>query len=197
MEKGKNRRIDKVVEQKERELVLKELAVDSVNGLSSHDVSERLELHGRNEFEESKKKTKIQMFLSQLKDPMIYILFAAVLISAFLGEYSDAIIIVAVILLNAVIGMVQEAKAEQSLEALKKMSSPNALVRRDGRNIEVPAAEIVPGDIVVLEAGRVVPADLRLIETVNLKIEESALTGESVPVDKDATFVAPATYGST
>ncbi len=190
MEKGKNRRIDKVVEQKERELVLKELAVDSVNGLSSHDVSERLELHGRNEFEESKKKTKIQMFLSQLKDPMIYILFAAVLISAFLGEYSDAIIIVAVILLNAVIGMVQEAKAEQSLEALKKMSSPNALVRRDGRNIEVPAAEIVPGDIVVLEAGRVVPADLRLIETVNLKIEESALTGESVPVDKDATFVA-------
>lgn len=179
-----------MVEQKERELVLKELDSDSKSGLTEHEAAERLRLYGKNEFEESRKKTKIQMFLSQLRDPMIYILGVAVLISAFLGEYSDSVIIVAVILLNAVIGMVQESKAEQSLEALKKMSSPLALVRRDGRNIEVPAADLVPGDIVVLEAGRVVPADLRLIETVNLKIEESALTGESVPVDKDAAFVA-------
>ncbi|MCI8631576.1 MAG: cation-translocating P-type ATPase [Firmicutes bacterium] len=179
-----------MVEQKERELVLKELAVERNLGLTQEEASERLETYGRNEFEESKKKTKIQMFLSQLRDPMIYILGAAVLISAFLGEYSDSLIIVAVILLNAVIGMVQESKAEQSLEALKKMSSPNALVRRGGKNLEVPAADLVPGDIVILEAGRIVPADMRLIETVNLKIEESALTGESVPVDKDASFVA-------
>ena len=179
-----------MVEQKNITPVLSELSVVKEEGLSSAEASERLKEYGRNEFEEKKKKTKLQMFLSQLQDPMIYILGAAVVVSTFLGEYSDSIIIVAVILLNAVIGMVQEAKAEQSLEALKKMSSPMALVRRDGVIAEVPAAELVPGDIVLLEAGRIVPADLRLIETVNLKVEESALTGESVPVEKDADFVA-------
>ena len=179
-----------MIEQKDAASVLSELSVAQDRGLDTATVEKRLAEYGKNEFEEKKKKTKIQMFVSQLRDPMIYILMAAVLISSFLGEYSDALIIVAVILLNAVIGMVQEAKAEQSLEALKKMSSPMALVRREGRTMEIPAAELVPGDIVLLEAGRVVPADLRLIETVNLKIEESALTGESVPVDKNADFVA-------
>ncbi|MBE6030134.1 MAG: cation-translocating P-type ATPase [Clostridiales bacterium] len=179
-----------MVEQKEKIAVLNEFEVEQSVGLSTSEAAARLEKYGKNEFEEGKKKTKIQMFLSQLKDPMIYILMVAVVISAALGEISDSIIIVAVILLNAIIGMVQEAKAEASLEALKKMSSPLALVRRDGQLIEIPAPELVPGDIVVLEAGRVVPADLRLLETVNLKVEEAALTGESVPVDKDANFVA-------
>ena len=114
----------------------------------------------------------------------------AVIVSLFLKEVSDAVIILAVILLNAVIGMVQEVKAEKSLEALKKLSSPTALVRRSGLPVEIPAAELVVGDIVILEAGRIIPADLRLINTINMKVEESALTGESVPVQKDADFVA-------
>ena len=121
---------------------------------------------------------------------MIYILFGAVVISLLLKEFSDAVIILAVILLNAVIGMIQESKAEKSLEALKKLSSPTALVRRDGVPVEVPAADLVVGDIVLLEAGRIIPADLRLISSINLKVEESALTGESVPVQKDAQFIA-------
>ncbi|MGI6731490.1 MAG: cation-translocating P-type ATPase [Anaerovoracaceae bacterium] len=170
--------------------VLHSLDVTQEEGLSSEEASKRLEKYGPNAFEEKKSKTKIQMFISQLKDPMIYILMFAVIISAVLREFADAIIIIAVILLNATIGMIQEAKAEKSLEALKKLSSPTALVRRNGKAIEVPAADLVVGDIVILEAGRVIPADLRLLSSVNLKIEESALTGESVPVEKDANFIA-------
>lgn len=170
--------------------VLSEMEVDWKTGLSSIEAQKRLAENGPNEFEEKKPKTKVQMFLSQLRDPMIYILFAAVAISAFLREFGDAIIILAVILLNAIIGLVQESKAEKSLEALKKMSSPSALVKRDGKVFEIPTAELVIGDIVILEAGRVVPADMRLLSSVNLKIEESALTGESVPAEKDAEFKA-------
>lgn len=177
-------------EQQTASQVLKEMQVDQNNGLTASEAAKRLSEHGPNAFEEKKQKTKFQMFFSQLRDPMIYILFAAVVISAFLREFGDAVIILAVILLNAIIGTVQESKAEKSLEALKKLSSPIALVRRDGKASEIPAAELVPGDIVILEAGRVVPADLRLISSVNLKIEESALTGESVPVQKDADFIA-------
>ena len=170
--------------------VARQLNVDAANGLSEEDVKKRLEEYGPNAFEEKKPKTLIQMFFAQLKDPMIYILMAAVVISAVLREFSDAFIIVAVILLNAIVGVIQEAKAEKSLEALKQLSSPVAMVRRDGKVVEIPASELVPGDIVLLEAGRVVPADLRLISSINLKIEESALTGESVPVEKDADFVS-------
>lgn len=177
-------------EQKKIEAVLEELGVDSRYGLSSEEAANRLALNGPNAFQEKKPKTKLQMFLAQLRDPMIYILFGAVLISLFLSEFSDAVIILAVILLNAVIGMVQESKAEKSLEALKRLSSPAALVRRDGNPVEIQAAELVTGDIVILEAGRIVPADLRLTSTINMKIEESALTGESVPVQKDAGFIA-------
>ena len=177
-------------EQRTTEEALRELGVDRQNGLGAEEAQKRLEQYGPNVFEEKKPKTKLQMFLSQLKDSMIYILFGAMAVSLALGEYADAVIILAVILLNATIGMIQEAKAEKSLEALKKLSSPTALVRRDGKAIEIPAAELVPGDIVVLEAGRIVPADLRLLSSVNLKIEESSLTGESVPVDKNADFVA-------
>ncbi len=179
-----------MVEQQIIDDVLKQLDADRQRGLSAEEAKARLEKNGPNAFQEKKPKTKIQMFLSQLRDPMIYILFGAVFISAILKEFSDAAIIMAVILLNATIGMVQESKAEKSLEALKKLSSPMALVRRSGVPVEIPAADLVVGDIVLLEAGRIIPADLRLISSINMKIEESALTGESVPVQKDAEFIA-------
>ena len=178
------------MQQLKKQEVLEKLNVDVSMGLSTAEAEKRLTEYGPNAFQEKKPKTLVQMFFAQLKDPMIYILMGAVVISFVLREFSDAIIIVAVILLNAVVGVVQEAKAEKSLEALKKLSSPVAMVRRDGKVLELPAAQLVPGDIVLLEAGRIVPADLRLISSVNLKIEESALTGESVPVEKDSEFVA-------
>lgn len=168
--------------------VMQELGTSKDKGLTSAEAAKRLAENGPNAFAEQKKKTVIGCFFSQINDPMIYILLVATAISIFLKEYADAVIIIAIVLLNAVIGVIQEFKAEKSLDALKKLSSPVALVRRDGNISEVQAADLVVGDIVVLEAGRVVPADVRLIETVNLKIEESALTGESVPVDKDAEF---------
>lgn len=178
-------------EQKSTAQVLTQMGINPQEGLTLEEAQARLEQYGTNTFAEKKPKTMLQKFFSQLNDPLIYILLVAVAISIFLREFGDAAIIMAVILLNAVIGVVQEAKAEKSLEALKKLSSPIALVRRDGIQMEVPAEELVPGDIVLLEAGRIVPADLRLISTINLKIEESALTGESVPVQKDSDFVAP------
>lgn len=171
------------------------LGVQTQTGLSAQEAASRLAKNGPNELKEKKGKTKLQMFLAQLNDPMIYILFGAAVISCVLKEFSDTIIILLVVLLNAVIGMTQEAKAEQALEALKKLSSPFALVRRDGKLIEVPARELVTGDVVMLEAGRIIPADLRLTTSVNLKIEESALTGESVPSEKDANFVAKGDVG--
>ncbi|MDD3168667.1 MAG: HAD-IC family P-type ATPase, partial [Eubacteriales bacterium] len=177
-------------EQQKIDDVLEQLYVTSQEGLAADEAKERLEKYGPNAFQEKKPKTKLQMFLSQLRDPMIYILFGAVIISLFLKEISDSVIILAVILLNAIIGVVQESKAEKSLEALKKLSSPTAMVRRNGHIMEIPAAELVIGDIVILEAGRIIPADLRLISAINMKIEESALTGESVPVQKDAEFIA-------
>ena len=185
-----NKGAKKLYEQKTTQQVLTELQVDPRTGLQAAEASSRLERYGPNAFQEKKKKTKVQMFIAQLRDPMIYILFAATGISLFLREVTDALIILAIILLNATIGMVQEAKAEKSLEALKKLSSPTAMVRRDGKVFDIEASRLVPGDIVLLEAGRVVPADLRLLSSVNLKIEESALTGESVPVEKDADFIA-------
>jgi len=159
-------------------------------GLTQEEAKMRYEENGPNALVEKKPKTKIAMFLSQLKDTMIYILFAAATVSAILGEFSDSIIILIVVLLNATIGMIQESKAEQALDALKKLSSPFAAVRREGKVMEIPAAELVVGDIVLLEAGRIIPADLRLISSINLKIEESALTGESVPSEKDCNYVA-------
>lgn len=177
-------------EQKAHNEVCAQLEVSPAVGLTAEQAQERLVRVGANEFAAKKPKTLLGMFLSQLNDPMIYILFAAAAISLFLHEIGDAIIILAVVLLNAIVGMTQEAKAEAALAALEQMSSPTALVRRDGRLIEIPARELVPGDVVILDAGRVVPADLRLISSVNLKIDESALTGESVPAEKNADFIA-------
>lgn len=166
-----------------------ELQTSAQNGLSAAEAAARLQKNGPNALVEKKGKTKLQMFLAQLNEPMIYILFAAAVISLLLGEVSDAIIVLVVVLVNAVVGMVQEGKAQQALEALKKLSSPTAMVRRDGKVFEIPAAELVVGDVVVLEAGRQIPADLRLTSTTNLKVDESALTGESVPVEKNCNAI--------
>lgn len=172
-----------------------ELKIVNSNGLSQDEAKKRLEENGPNALVEKKSKTKLQMFLAQLKDTMIYILFAAAAISIILDEVTDAVIILIVVLLNAIIGVVQESKAEAALEALKNLSSPTAMVRRDGKIMEIPASELVEGDVVILEAGRIIPADLRLTQSINLKIEESALTGESVPVDKNADYVATGEVG--
>ncbi|EOU1760883.1 calcium-transporting P-type ATPase, PMR1-type [Clostridium perfringens] len=174
---------------KSKNEILQELDVDEKNGLSSTEALRRLEKYGKNKLVTKKKKTLFKQFLSQLKDVMIYILIIAAIISAFLGEISDALIILLVIVINAVIGVVQESKAEKALDALKELSTPKALVKRDGSLKEILSEDIVPGDIVIIDAGRYIPGDLRLIDTANLKIEESAFTGESVPSEKDASFL--------
>jgi Ca2+-transporting ATPase len=171
------------------EEVLKDLDSNLETGLSQKEIELKREKFGLNQLEAKKPKTLIAMFFAQLNDILIYILIVAAVISALLGETSDAIIIAVVIILNATVGIIQEAKAEKALDALKKLSTPKAVVKRDGQLKEISSEEVVPGDIVIIDAGRYVPCDLRLIEAVNLKIEESTLTGESVPVDKDASLV--------
>ncbi|MGL4107202.1 calcium-translocating P-type ATPase, PMCA-type [Clostridium sp. LP20] len=174
---------------KSSEEAIKEFVTDPLNGLSSEEAKKRLERDGENKLAGKKKKTILSLFLAQLKDAMIYILIGAAIISGIMGEISDSIIILIVILINAVIGVVQESKAEKALEALKQLSTPKALVKRDGELKEIPSEEVVIGDIVIIDAGRYIPADLRLIESANLKMEESAFTGESLPSDKDATVI--------
>ncbi|MCW4452361.1 cation-translocating P-type ATPase [Kaistella sp. BT6-1-3] len=165
---------------------LKALNVNPETGLTSEEAVKRLKQFGPNRLEAKKKKTVLQIFISQLNDWLIYVLFAAVIITFLMGEYVDAAIIVLVILINASIGVYQELKAGKAIEALMELSSPKALVKRDSHTKEIDSSELVPGDIVILEAGRIIPADLRLIETANLQTEESALTGESVPEHKKA-----------
>ncbi|MGL5086275.1 MAG: cation-translocating P-type ATPase, partial [Clostridium sp.] len=170
--------------------VLKELDSNAVNGLSSTVAKERLATNGENKLAGKKKKSIVILFFAQINDVMIYILLAAALISGLVGEISDSIIILIVILVNALIGLIQESKAEKALDALKQLSTPKALVKRDGDLIEIPSEEVVLGDIVIIDAGRYIPADLRLLECANLKIEESAFTGESVPSDKTADIIS-------
>ncbi|MCB2339696.1 cation-translocating P-type ATPase [Clostridium estertheticum] len=169
--------------------VLKEFNSNLEMGLSQNESEIQREKFGFNQLETKKPKTLLSMFFAQLNDILIYILIAAAVISALLGETSDAVIIAIVIVINATVGIIQESKAEKALDALKKLSTPNAVVKRGGEVKEIPSREVVPGDIIIIDAGRYVPCDLRLLETANLKIEESTLTGESVPVDKDATLV--------
>lgn len=169
-----------------------ELNTHGRKGLRAEEAGRRLAEFGRNEMKESRKKTAVESFLEQLNDPLIYVLLAAAAVSVLLGEISDAVIIGVVVLLNATVGMIQEGKARKALESLKKLTSPKAFVIRDGRRVEIPAAELVRGDLVCLEAGCQVPADLRLTESANLKIEESALTGEPVPVEKDSAWMPEA-----
>jgi len=177
---------------KSTEAVIKELEVNTTTGLSENEVLKRREKYGVNELATKNPKTLLKIFLSQLNSLMIYILISAALISGFIGEISDAVIIGIVILVNAFVGVIQESKAEKALDALKKLSTPNALVIRDGASQEIPSKDVVPGDVVVIDTGRYIPCDLRLIETANLQIEESALTGESVPVAKQADYVIEA-----
>lgn len=134
-------------------------------------------LRGNNILEEARQKTPPECFLEQLNDPLIFILFIAAAISMLLREFSDTAIILTVILVNAVIGVIQEGKAQKALEALKQMTSPKALIKQNGMPVEIPASDLIPGDIVLLDAGRQIPADLRLTEVNSLKVEESALTG--------------------
>jgi len=163
--------------------VVEELG-STAQGLSASEAGKRLNQWGPNELVEKKKKTPFMMFLEQFKDFMILILIAAAVISGLIGEVLDTVAIVVIIVLNAVIGFVQEYRAEKAIATLKKMAAPFAVVIRDGASTTVPAAELVPGDIVVVEAGNVIPADMRFIESAHLKVEEAALTGESVPVEK-------------
>ncbi len=172
--------------------VLEEKKVNPKIGLSSKEVSARQEIYGINELREKKKKTLFQMFLEQFKDFLVVILLIAATISivtAILSDESivDGIVILAIVIINAVLGVNQENKANNALAALKKMSSPHARVIRDGKTISISSTEITVGDVVVLETGDYVAADIRLIESTNLRIDESALTGESTPVEKDAT----------
>ena len=181
----------------------KEFKTDFKKGLTSEEALARLEKFGPNKLAEKKKKTWIQIFFEQMANPMIYVLFAAIAVTIgisiyetvlhgfdFLevGDWPDVVIIVAVILMNSIIGTVQEVKAQTSLEALKKLSSPESTVIRDGKRFKIKSEDLVPGDIVVLEEGDTIGADLRLIEAVNLKANESSLTGESVPVEKDSSI---------
>lgn len=175
---------------KSTEEVLQELGIDLEQGLTSEEAARRLEQYGPNKLPEKKRKSLLSMFLAQLQDTMIYILLAATLLSLIMGDHAEAIIILIVVLLNAAIGVFQENKAEQAMEALKKLTTPRAYVRRDGQVVDVGSEEIVPGDVVEIDAGRFIPADLRLVESSNLQIEESALTGESVPSEKDASFIS-------
>ena len=179
------------------EEVLKNLDT-SVDGLSTAQAKERLDAYGYNELDEGEKRSLLSKFIDQFKDLMIIILLVAAALSIITeGRHglTDACIIFAVVVLNAAFGVYQEGQAEAAIEALKNMSSPMARVRRDGNVVEIDSRELVPGDIVLLEAGDVVPADMRLIEAASLKIEESALTGESVPVEKDITETVEAEAG--
>lgn len=158
----------------------------SAEGISSLEADTRFRKYGPNALKESKKRTFFMIFLDQFKDFMILALIGAAVIAGFIGELSDTVAIIVIVLINAVIGFVQEFRAEKAMEALKKMAGSSATLLRDGKPAVVSADKIVPGDMVILEAGSIVPADIRIVEAANLKIEEAALTGESVPADKHA-----------
>ncbi|MEW6232760.1 MAG: cation-translocating P-type ATPase [Chloroflexota bacterium] len=169
--------------------VVAQLETHLHQGLTAEQAQARLAEHGPNELQERPRPGLWQMLLEQLNNFLVIILIVACVISFLLGEFLDGAAIMAIVVLNAMLGVVQESKAERALAALKKMAAPNAQVIRDGHRTTIPARELVPGDIVLLEAGNYVPADMRLIESINLKVEEASLTGESVPVEKNAQVV--------
>jgi Ca2+-transporting ATPase len=179
------------------EETLKRLETPVAEGLTTEEAQRRLKVYGPNQLEEKARRTFAQMVWEQLQGFVILLLIGAAIVSAILGEYVDAGAIIAIVLLNTVLGVVQESRAEEALAALKRMAAPDSQVLRGGKRVTIPSPELVPGDIVFMEAGYYVPADVRLIEAVNLRIEEAALTGESVPVQKNAaaTLKAGASLG--
>lgn len=156
------------------------------SGIDNLTASQRLIEHGKNLITDKKKKTVFQMLLRQLTDFMILILIAAAVISGIIGDVTDTVIILAIIILNAVVGMIQEYRAEKAMDALKQMATNSARVIREGKTVDIPASDIVPGDVVMLEAGNIIPADIRFFETHQIKVDESALTGESHNVEKNS-----------
>jgi len=165
---------------------LRDLETDREKGLTSAEAKQRLEQYGYNELKERPPISFWQRLWEQLTSFIVVILIVSAVISAVLGDWIEAIVIMAIVVLNAAVGIIQESKAEEALAALKKMAAPDAHVLRDGHRVVVPSRELVPGDIVLLEAGNVIPSDLRLVESMNLKVEEASLTGESLPVNKRA-----------
>ncbi len=172
--------------QQSPEEVAQSLDTSLTSGLSSGSAQSKLETFGPNELKEQEGKSFLQKLIAEFSDFLILILIAAALISVFVGEAKDAIVIMSIVIVNALLGLYQEGKAEKALEALKKMASPTAKVLRDGNPQEISSSQLVPGDLVILETGDIIPADLRLVESSNLKVEEASLTGESVPVEKRA-----------
>lgn len=170
--------------------VLRRVDVDPKQGLTQAEAEQRLERFGHNELAEEAKEPLWKKFLYQFKDTMVLILIGASILSMFQGDFWASLIILAIVLINAILGVVQEGKAEAAIEALQKMSAPHSRVLRGGEQVMLETRDLVPGDVLFLEAGDIVPADLRLIESSNLKAEEAALTGESVAVEKDATFAS-------
>ncbi|MEX0788616.1 MAG: HAD-IC family P-type ATPase, partial [Anaerolineales bacterium] len=166
--------------------VFKQLGSSPDDGLTTESARERLVRHGPNELLEAPRPGLAKRLLDQFRNFIVLFLIGAAIASAAFGDYVEAVAILAIVVLNAVLGVVQEGRAEAALAALRKMAALEAQVIRDGHRIMVPARELVSGDVVVLEAGNRVPADVRLFETANLRVEEAALTGESVPVEKDA-----------
>lgn len=167
------------------------LKTNSVNGLTKDEAEERIKKYGENKLTERKKESILVKFLKQFNNFMIIILIIAAAISAVMSyvegsnDYLDSVIIIFIVVLNAIMGVIQEAKAEKSLDALKKMSAPTAKVKRDGIIQTIPSEEVVPGDLIIIETGSYIPADARIVKSYNLKVEESALTGETIPVLKD------------
>ncbi|KAB2854909.1 MAG: HAD-IC family P-type ATPase, partial [Anaerolineae bacterium] len=170
--------------------VLNQLETEAENGLTKSEVAKRLAQYGPNELVEAERPGFWQQLLNQFNNFVIYILLFAAVVSFALGDEIEAVAIMAIVILNATLGVVQEGRAEQALSALKKLAAPNAKVMREGHTESIPSRELVPGDVVLLEAGDYIPADLRLVTTVNLSIEEASLTGESVPVSKQAEQLA-------
>ena len=169
--------------------VVQALGSDVNAGLSAQEAQARLAQVGPNELIEKAGRSRREIIIEQLSGVLTILLFIAVLVSAFLGDWIEAVVILIIIVLNAILGYTQEYRAEQSMAALKRMSVPNVRVRRGGAIQEVPATELIPGDLVILETGNIVPADGRVLQSINMRVEEAALTGESEPVDKDADLV--------
>lgn len=166
----------------------------SSSGLRNEDVQTLLNEHGRNVLEVARKKTWVSMFFGQFVDFMILVLIAAAIVSGVIGELTDAIVIISIVIINAIIGFIQEWRAEKAMEALEKMAASHARVIRDGKQVDIEASELVPGDVVILESGNIIPADIRFSETHTLKVDESSLTGESTNVEKNIDPLAEGDY---